>query len=67
MKPRKETQPMNMADKVNKVISIPMLAISVVFAIADFQNGDFAWGVCMVLCGAWWMHVIYDLFISKKL
>ena len=57
---------MNTADKVNKVISIPMLAISVVLAIADFQNGDVAWGVCMVLCGAWWMYEIYKHFISKK-
>lgn len=57
---------MNTADKVNKVISIPMLVISVVAGVADFQNGDVAWGVCMVICGAWWIHVIYDLFISKK-
>ena len=57
---------MNTADKVNKVISIPMLVISVAAAIADFQNGDVAWGVFMMLCCTWWMHVIYDLFISKK-
>ena len=66
MKPRKEIQLMDMVDKVNKVISIPMLVISVAAAIADFQNGDVAWGVLMMLCCAWWMHVIYDLFISKK-
>ena len=57
---------MNMLDKVNKVISIPMLVISVVAAVADFQNGDVVLGVIMLLCCAWWMHVIYDLFISKK-
>ena len=57
---------MSMVDKVNKVISIPMLAISIVLAIADFQNGNVALGVIMMLCCAWWMHVIYDLFISKK-
>ena len=57
---------MNMVDKVNKVISIPMLAISIVLAVADFQNGDVASGVLMIVCCAWWMHVIYDLFISKK-
>ena len=66
MKLRKEIQLMDMVDKVNKVISIPMLVISVVAGVADFQNGDVAWGVCMVICGAWWIHVIYDLFISKK-
>ena len=58
---------MDMVDKVNKVISIPMLVISVVAGVADFQNGDVAWGVFMVLCSIWWMYVIYDLFISKKL
>lgn len=57
---------MNMVDKVNKVISIPMLAISIVLAVADFQNGNVASGVIMMLCCAWWMHVVYDLFISKK-
>lgn len=57
---------MNMVDKVNKVISIPMLAISIVLAVADFQNGNVALGVIMMLCCAWWMHVVYDLFISKK-
>lgn len=57
---------MNMVDKVNKVISILMLAISIVLAVADFQNGNVASGVIMMLCCAWWMHVVYDLFISKK-
>lgn len=57
---------MNMVDKVNKVISIPMLAISIVLAVADFQNGNVAFGVIMMLCCAWWMHVVYDIFISKK-
>ena len=57
---------MDMVDKVNKVISIPMLVIGIVYAIADFQNGDVAWGVFMALCSIWWMYEIYKHFISKK-
>lgn len=57
---------MDMADKVNKVISIPMLAISVVYTISDIQNGDVLWAVFMALCGIWWMYEIYKHFISKK-
>lgn len=57
---------MNTIDKVNKAISIPMLAMCAASAIADFQKGDIWWGVSMVICSAWWMYVIYKLFISKK-
>lgn len=57
---------MDMVVKANKVISIPMLVISVVAGVENFQNDNVAWGVCMVLCGAWWMYVICDFFISKK-
>ena len=57
---------MDTVDKVNKVISIPMLAISVTAGIADFQNGDVCWGISMVLCSAWWVFMIYKHFISKK-
>ena len=57
---------MNTVDKVNKVISIPMLAISVIAGIADFQNGDVCWGISMVLCSALWVFMIYKHFISKN-
>lgn len=57
---------MNTTDKVNKVISIPMLAMCAVAGVADFQNGDVCWGISMVICSAWWIYVIYKLFISKK-
>lgn len=57
---------MDMADKVNKVISIPMLAIDAVCVVAAFQNSDVTWGICMVFCCAWWMYVIYKLFILEE-
>ena len=44
---------MDMADKVNKVISIPMLAIDVVCVVAAFQNSDVTWesAWCFVVLG----------------
>ncbi len=57
---------MNTTDKVNKVISIPMLAVCAVAGVADFQNGNICLGVIMVLCSAWWIFMIYKHFISKK-
>ena len=57
---------MNAIAKVNKFISIPMLAICAAAGVADFQKGDIWWGVTMALCCAWWSYMIYEHFISKK-
>lgn len=57
---------MNAIDKVNKFISIPMLAMSAASGVADFQRGAIGWGVSMLLCCAWWIYMIYKHFISKK-
>ena len=57
---------MNTADKVNKVMSMPMLAINVVLAVIDFKNGNVFLGVCLLLYGAWWALMVYKYFILKK-
>lgn len=57
---------MNTIDKVNKVISIPMLAMCATAGVVNFQNGNICWGVSMMLCCAWWIFMIYKHFISKE-
>ena len=49
-----------------KVLSIPMVAINVVLAVIDFKNGNAFLGVCLLLYGAWWAHMVYKHFILKK-
>ena len=57
---------MNTADKVNKVMSIPMLVIIVVLAVIDFKNGNVFFGSLLGALGALWAHMVYKHFISKK-
>ena len=57
---------MNAIDKMNKAISIPMLAMCAASAMIHFQIGNICWGINMVVCSAWWIYMIYTHFISKK-
>lgn len=53
-------------DTVIKALSIPMIAIDVVLAVMDFKNGNVFLGVCLLLCAAWWVHMVYERSVSKK-